>query len=137
MSFHFSGRNRDIGLRHEINVTPFVDVMLVLLIIFMVSAPLMTVGVSVDLPKGKAQAMPDTQPITLTLDGQGRLFLRDTEIANETLLSALEAIPEAKTDRIYLRADRSLSYSQVVSLMSAMANAGYTKIALVMEEVGK
>ena len=124
---------KETQLRHEINVTPFVDVMLVLLVIFMVSAPLMTSGISVDLPEGKAPVLSNSHPLTLTLDQNGKLFLKEKTITKEELLTLLASIPEAREERIFLRAHRSLPYEEVMAIMSIMANAGYTKVALVME----
>ena len=120
-------------LKSDINVTPFVDVMLVLLIIFMVSAPLLTTGVSVDLPQGKSSALPESEPLTISVDAGGKIFLRDKEIMREELFNMLKDLADLKDERIYLRADKSLSYSQVVEIMSTLTNAGFTKIALVMD----
>jgi biopolymer transport protein TolR len=118
----------------EINVTPFVDVMLVLLVIFMVAAPLLTVGVPLELPESRAEALPqeDEEPLTVNLDGEGRLFVQDTEVAPEELIPRLTAIRERReSGRIYLRADRSLDYGRVMALMGALNGAGFRDIALV------
>lgn len=122
------------GLRYDINVTPFVDVMLVLLVIFMVAAPMMNVGVHVDLPSGQAPALPQAQPITISVDSSGKIFLKDKEVSLDSLLSELELLPDAKNERIYLRADRMLAYAQVADLISTLSSAGYAKVALVMDE---
>jgi len=119
----------------EINVTPFVDVMLVLLIIFMVTAPLLTVGVPVDLPKSEAAPINEAEePLVLTLDLEGRLFVQETEIETGCLVPRLNAITENRPDtRIYIRADRALSYGDVMGLMGRLSAAGFSKVALVNE----
>ena len=122
------------SLRHEINVTPFVDVMLVLLVIFMVAAPMMSTGVCVDLPQGNsAPSLPESQPLTISLDKQGRLFLRDKEVSVEQLMESLKNIANATNERLYLRADKELSYAKVVEIMTVLIGAGYSKIALVTD----
>jgi len=128
------------GRRHsqpisEINVTPFVDVMLVLLIVFMVAAPLLTSGVPIDLPKTAAKALNiDTKPITISVDGQGRLFLQEDEIAEADLISKLAALADARSgfdERILVRGDRSSNYGTVLKVMGTISSAGYKKIGLV------
>jgi len=120
-------------LNSEINVTPMVDVMLVLLIIFMVAAPMMTVGVPIDLPQTQAQAMnTDTQPITVSVNGQGEIYLQETVIAIEEVVPKLEAI--AKTgykERIFVRADTTAAYGTVMQVMARISTAGFTNIGLV------
>lgn len=122
----------------EINVTPFVDVMLVLLIVFMVAAPLLQVGVPVDLPRADAQKLPeDNTPLTISVDQTGAIFIEDTEISLNELIPRLEAIAETRqgTDtRLYLRGDRQLDYGQVMQVMSAINKAGFTKVALVADK---
>jgi biopolymer transport protein TolR len=117
----------------EINVTPFVDVMLVLLIIFMVTAPLLVVGVPVDLPQTTAKALPqDQEPLAVTVAKDGKLYLQDTEVAPEALVPRLKAIAESNPDvRIYVRADQSISYGQVTQVLGTLNSAGFPHVALV------
>ena len=119
----------------EINVTPFVDVMLVLLIVFMVAAPLLTVGVEVDLPDTEARAMTTSEePLTITIQADGRLFLQETEISFDELVGRLEAIAGAGSDaRVYIRADESVDYGQVMRVMARISSAGYADIGLVTD----
>lgn len=120
----------------EINVTPFVDVMLVLLIIFMVAAPLLTVGVEVNLPKTSAKALPSEkeQPLTLTLTDKGEIILQETKVSINELIPKLKAISkERKDDKIFLRADGSNSYSDVMVIMGELSNSGFPNIALITE----
>jgi len=120
----------------EINVTPFVDVMLVLLIIFMVAAPLLTVGVPLKLPETAANPLPHEQeePLTVSLDAEGRIYLQSIEIADEGLLPKLQAVlSERTTDRVFLRADASLDYGRVMEVMGALNGAGIRNIGLVTE----
>jgi len=126
------GRHRPMG---EINVTPFVDVMLVLLIVFMVTAPLLTVGVPVDLPKTKAgQISADASPLVVSLQADGQLYLQETPIDPETLIPRLSAISEANPDiRIFVRGDRTIAYGEVVQVMGRIQNAGFSRVALVAE----
>tara|TARA_B110000014_G_C20019883_1_gene529105 strand:- start:42 stop:419 length:378 start_codon:yes stop_codon:yes gene_type:complete len=117
----------------EINVTPFVDVMLVLLIVFMVTAPLLTVGIPVDLPKVKANALTDQKdPIEITVKLDGSVFLGDSIIEVENLIPRLNAITDQNTDtRIYVRGDREVAYGRIIEIMSIINTAGYIKVALV------
>ncbi len=120
----------------EINVTPLVDVMLVLLIIFMVTAPLLVAGVPVDLPDARAQSLPqDQSPIQISLDGNGRIFVDRMELATAALPAKLAALREARSDdvRLYVRADRSLDYGQVMAVVGAVNAAGFKKVALVTD----
>lgn len=120
----------------EINVTPFVDVMLVLLIIFMVAAPLMTVGVPVELPKTEASALPTDQeePLTVTLTAAGQVLIQTTEVAREDLVAKLTAIAaERDSDQIYLRADGANNWNAVAQLMGSLNAAGFTNIGLVTD----
>ena len=119
----------------EINVTPFVDVMLVLLIVFMVTAPLLTVGVPVDLPKTQAgQVNADDAPLVVSLQKHGKLFLQDTEIDADNLVPRLKAISQANNQvRIFVRGDRSVAYGEVLSLMGRIQSAGFERVALVAE----
>lgn len=123
------------ALKHEINVTPFVDVMLVLLIIFMVATPMMQSGISVDLPSGQSsENTPQTQPLTLSLDKSGELFLREQKVNLPNLIGILKKLPPETTKNIYIKADKTLSYDKVVSLMSLLASQGFSKIVLVIEK---
>ncbi len=120
----------------EINITPFVDVMLVLLIIFMVAAPLLTVGVPVELPKTAAQALPAEQeePLTVTITAEGTVQIMTTETAREELVSKLRAVAaEREGDRVFLRADGSVPYSAVMEIMGALNAGGFSNIGLVTD----
>ena len=135
-----SGRRhrRRRGVMSEINVTPMVDVMLVLLIIFMVSAPLLTVGVPIDLPQTQAKSLDqDNAPLTVSLDGQGKVFLQNSEIGVEELVAKLKAISEARgsgfDERIYVRGDRKVDYGTVMRVMGRLSGAGFHRVALVTE----
>lgn len=126
-------RSRRHAPMSEINVTPFVDVMLVLLIIFMVAAPLLTVGVPIDLPESQAKQLnSETQPITISVREEGQIFLQETEITAEELIPKLKAIAQNGYDeRLYVRGDRATDYGTVMRLMGALNQAGYKKIGLV------
>ena len=120
----------------EINVTPFVDVMLVLLIIFMVAAPLLTTGVPVELPKTATDALPseDEQPLTITLTADGRVIIQETEVDMATLIPKLKAIAaERSNDKVFLRADGSISYESVMQVMGALNQGGFHSIGLVTD----
>lgn len=119
----------------EINVTPFVDVMLVLLVIFMLTAPMLTVGVPVDLPKTAAKSISEKEePITLTLNKEGKLFLQETEIEMDSLIDKIKAIMAAKPGtRIFVRGDKGIAYGEVMSLMGLLNSNGYHKVALLAE----
>jgi biopolymer transport protein TolR len=117
----------------EINVTPFVDVMLVLLVVFMITAPLLTVGVEIDLPKAESEALSgDDEPLTVSIDAEGQLFLQETQIEIDELGPKLIAItgenPEA---RIFIRGDQAIDYGRVMQVMSTINMAGFTKVALI------
>lgn len=123
----------------EINVTPFVDVMLVLLIIFMVAAPLMTVGVPVELPKTAAGALPSDaeEPLTVTIAADGRVLIQTTETDIAELVTKLQAIAsERASTRVYLRADGAVAYEQVVQVMGALNAGGFSDIGLVTDTGG-
>jgi len=123
----------------EINVTPMVDVMLVLLIIFMVTAPLLVTGVPVDLPDSKASALKaDDKPIQISLDNTGAVFIDDARIAADTLSAKLAAIHAARSDdpRVYVRAARSLDYGRVMGVVGEVSAAGFRKVALVSAPAG-
>ena len=119
----------------EINVTPFVDVMLVLLIVFMVTAPLLTVGIPVDLPKIKANALTDQKdPIEITVKLDGSLYLGESKVEVENLVPRLNAITDQNTNaRIYVRGDRVVAYGRVMGIMSIINTACYVKVALVAQ----
>ena len=122
----------------EINVTPFVDVMLVLLIVFMVSAPLLTVGVPIDLPQSQAKALEqNNEPLTISVNNQGQVFLQNDEIKLDDLLPKLKAIIDARggtsNDLIYIRGDRTVAYGMMMRVMGRISGAGYHRIALVTE----
>lgn len=130
------GRTRPMS---EINVTPFVDVMLVLLIIFMVSAPLLTVGVEVELPETAAEALPTEQeePLTVTLAADGRVLVMDNETESTDLVAQLRAIAAERTSRrVYLRADGAIPYERVAQVMGALNAGGFTEIGLVTDAGG-
>ena len=119
----------------EINVTPFVDVMLVLLIVFMVTAPLLTVGIPVDLPKVKSSALTDQkEPIEITIKFDGTLYIGLDEVEVENLIPRLNAITDQNTEaRIYVRGDRVVAYGRIMEIMSIINSAGYIKVALVTQ----
>ena len=132
-----NGGRRRRSRRHapmsEINVTPFVDVMLVLLIIFMVAAPLLTVGVPIDLPETQAKQLnSETQPIAISVKEGGQIFLQDTEITVEELVPKLQAIAKnGYEERLYVRGDKTTDYGVVMKVMGLLNQAGYKKIGLV------
>ncbi len=130
-----SRRGRRRPPMSQINVTPFVDVMLVLLVIFMVTAPLLTVGVTVDLPEADAPPFTgDDEPLTITLRADGSVFLQETPVEPETLIAKLRAITERRPDvRIFVRGDREIPYGRVMELMGAVNAAGFDNVALVTE----
>ncbi|WP_375258222.1 protein TolR [Citreimonas sp.] len=133
------GRRNRARPMAEINVTPFVDVMMVLLIIFMVAAPLLTVGVPVELPRTAAQALPaeTEEPLTVTIDAQGGVTLQSTEIARDDLIPRLRAIAaERADDRVFLRADGAVPYETVAQVMGALNAGGFASIGLVTDVGG-
>ena len=134
----FSSGNEAGAPMSEINVTPLVDVMLVLLIIFMISAPLLTAGVQVELPKTEAGAMQDqTEPLTVTIRADGRIFLGEQEIAFASLSPQLKAAAGEGTERpIYVRADGRASYEVVAQVMAGLSTSGFTKINLITDTGG-
>jgi len=129
------GRRSRYRPMSEINVTPFVDVMLVLLIVFMVTAPLLTVGVPVDLPEAKAKALSQPEePLVISIDSSGVVFIQETEVEIEKLIPRLAAITDNKPDtRIYLRGDRTVDYGRIMEVMARVNSAGFTRLALVSE----
>lgn len=120
----------------EINVTPLVDVMLVLLIVFMIAAPLLTVGVTVDLPEAQSNPISETgEPLSVTISADGVIFVQDTEVEFENLVPRLEAIAEAGYEqRIYVRGDRTVNYGEIMRVMGRINTAGFRSIALVTEQ---
>ncbi len=135
-----SRRRRSTHVMSEINVTPMVDVMLVLLIIFMVAAPLMTAGVPLDLPQTQAKALDqDKEPLTVSVNDKGQVFIMssDAEISMNDLLPKLEAITKSRggglDERIYVRGDKKVDYGTVMKVMGRLSQAGYRKVALITE----
>ncbi len=130
-------RSRRKAVMAEINVTPMVDVMLVLLIIFMVSAPLLTVGVPLDLPQTQAKSLEqDKTPLQLSVDVKGKIFINDTEVSMSELVPKLKAITDARggmDERIFMRADKKADYGTVAKVMGLLSGAGFKKLALVTE----
>jgi biopolymer transport protein TolR len=121
----------------EINVTPMVDVMLVLLIIFMVSAPLLTVGVPLDLPQTQAKSLDqDKEPLTVSVNVKGEVYLQNSEVPLDELVAKLKAVTEARggmDERIYVRGDRQVDYGTVMKVMGRLSSAGFRRVALVTE----
>ena len=130
-------RHRRRHVMSEINVTPMVDVMLVLLIVFMVSAPLLTVGVPIDLPQTQAKNLDqDRQPLTISVNLDGKVFLQDSEIPVGDLVAKLTAVTGARggfDERIYVRGDRKVDYGTVMRVMGRLSSAGFRRVALVTE----
>jgi biopolymer transport protein TolR len=130
-------RHRRKPVMAEINVTPMVDVMLVLLIIFMVSAPLLTVGVPIDLPQTKAKSLDnDQEPLTISVNTKGEVYLQNSEIKIEELVAKLQAITQARggtDERIYVRGDKKVDYGTVMRVMGRLSAAGFRRVALVTE----
>jgi len=130
-------RHRRNAVMAEINVTPMVDVMLVLLIIFMVSAPLLTVGVPLDLPQTQAKSLDqDKEPLTLSVNLKGQIYLNNTEIPAQDLIAKLKAITDARggaDERIYVRGDKKVDYGTVMKVMGQLSSAGFKRVALVTE----
>ncbi len=133
MAFKFKNSERDPI--SEINVTPFVDVMLVLLIIFMVTAPLLTVGVQVDLPETSADTLPEeNEPLTLTINAKGEVFIQETKIEFKNIIQKILAVSNNRTDtRIYVRGDKTINYGRVLEVMGMLSGSGFTKVALISE----
>ena len=119
----------------DINVTPFVDVMLVLLIVFMVTAPMLTVGVPVNLPDSNADSLPDDkEPLTLTINSKGEIFIQKTKVGFSELVPKLLAIAKNRTDtRIYVRGDKNIDYGRVMEVMGKLSGSGFSKVALISE----
>jgi biopolymer transport protein TolR len=137
---HRSRRRR--GVMAEINVTPMVDVMLVLLIIFMVSAPLLTVGVPIDLPQSQAKSLDqDKEPLTISVNDKGQVYLQNSEIKVDELVDKLKAVADARGGteaRVYVRGDKKVDYGTMMQVMGRLSGAGFHRVALVTEfEQGK
>ena len=132
---HGARRRRRSAVIAEINVTPMVDVMLVLLIIFMVSAPLLTVGVPIDLPQTSANPLnEEKEPLTITVNNKGEVYLQETPVQVAELAPRLIAITNSGYDeRIYVRGDRSVNYGQIMQVMGTLSSAGFKRVALVTE----
>jgi len=122
----------------DINVTPFVDVMLVLLVIFMITAPLLTAAVPVDLPQTQAaQATGQDEPLIISINAEGKTYLQETEYTIDQLVARLHAIMQNKAEqRIFVRGDKSLAYGKIMDVMGALSTAGFSKVALVAEVPG-
>jgi biopolymer transport protein TolR len=130
-------RRRRRAVMSDINVTPFVDVMLVLLIVFMVSAPLLTVGVPLDLPQSQAKSLDqDREPLTVSVNVKGQVFLQNSEIKIDELVAKLKAVTDARggaDERIFVRGDKKVDYGTMMQVMGRLSAAGYHRVALVTE----
>ena len=133
MAFNFNRSKKEP--MSEINVTPFVDVMLVLLIIFMVTAPLLTVGVQVDLPESSADSLPEeAEPLTLSINSKGEIYIQEHQVTYQKMIPKLLAIAKNRTDtRIYVRGDKTINYGRVLEIMGMLSGSGFTKVALISE----
>ncbi len=144
MGVNLSGSSRAGGRQTyrpmaEINVTPFVDIMLVLLVVFMVTAPLLTAGVPIDLPDSKAQAISDedNQPIEVSLEKSGKLYVGETEVKKERLVNLLSSMTDNNPDaRIYIKANKGLDYGAVMRVLGDINAAGFRKVALLSDSTG-
>jgi biopolymer transport protein TolR len=130
-----NGRRGSYRPMSEINVTPMVDVMLVLLIVFMVAAPLLTVGVPVDLPQTNAPSINEQkEPLVISVNNEGKLFLQNTEVADDQIIPRLKAITNNNPNAtIYVRGDKAINYGRVMEVMGMIGAAGYTKVSLIAE----
>ncbi|QEX18809.1 protein TolR [Hypericibacter terrae] len=130
------GRSASWRPMAEINVTPMVDVMLVLLVIFMITAPLLTAGIPVNLPQTKADALSEpTEPLVVTVNGEGKIYLQETEVPLESLVARLQAITANKPDtKIYVRGDKAINYGRVMEVMGLVKSAGFAQVALIVEQ---
>ena len=135
MKFNFKKNKIENKSFSQINVTPFVDVMLVLLIIFMVTAPLLTVGVQVDLPESAADSLPDDQePLTISVNAKGEIYIQEHLVTYQKMVPKLLAIAKNRTDtRIYVRGDKNINYGRVLEVMGTLSGAGFSKVALISE----
>jgi len=128
-------RQPNRGPMTDINVAPFVDVMLVLVIIFMVAAPLLNIGVPVDLPKATLKPLNESQdPLVVTVDAEGKIFIQEAEVPDEALVPRLRALSNVNKDlRIFVRGDRAIDYGRIMQVMGMLSQAGFTKVALIAE----
>ena len=128
-------RRPSAGPVTDINVAPFVDVMLVLVIIFMVAAPLLNIGVPVDLPKATLKPLNESQdPLVVTVDGEGNIFIQEAAVPEEALVPRLRALSQVNADlRIFVRGDRAINYGRVMQVMGMVSQAGFSKVALIAE----
>lgn len=135
LHFKKSSRRRNVSLNSSINITPLVDVMLVLLIIFMVTAPMLTVGVPVDLPKTQAAQMNDSvEPLVVSVNAKGEIYIQEALVPMPALIDRLKAITSNNVEaKIYVRGDRKISYGKVMEVMGAIAAAGFQKVSLIAE----
>ena len=119
----------------EINAVPYIDVTLVLLIVFMVTAPLLTVGVQVDLPESSADSLPEEQePLTLTINSKGEIFIQEAKVDYDNVIAKILAVSKNRTDtRIYVRGDKTINYGRVLEVMGMLSGSGFTKVALISE----
>ena len=133
MAFNFKRSSKDP--MSEINVTPFVDVMLVLLIIFMVTAPLLTVGVQVDLPESSADSLPEEQePLTLTINSKGEIFIQESKVEYEKIIAKILAVSKIELiQESHVRGDKTINYGRVLEVMGMLSGSGFTKVALISE----
>ena len=132
MAFKFNRSEKEP--MSEINVTPFVDVMLVLLIIFMVTAPLLTVGVQVDLPESSADSSEEQEPLTLSINSKGEIFIQESKVEYDKIIAKVLAVSKNRTDtRIYVRGDKTINYGRVLEIMGLLSGSGFTKVALISE----
>lgn len=130
---HAGGRSRAYRKMSDINVTPFVDVMLVLLVVFMITAPLLTAGVDINLPRSDANPITDedNKPLEVSITDKGRIYIGETEVERDRLINLLSAMTENDQDRrIFIRADQSLNYGKVMDILGALNKAGFRKVAL-------
>jgi len=134
-TFRGDGRRGRYRPMAEINVTPLVDVMLVLLVVFMVAAPLLTVGVPVDLPQTQAPPITDPkEPLVISINNEGHIFIQDTDVVADSLVPRLQAITGENPDAlVYVRADKSIDYGRVLEVMSLISAAGYRKVSLIAQ----
>ena len=119
----------------EINIVPYIDVMLVLLIIFMVTAPLLTVGVQVDLPETSADSLPEeSEPLTLSINAKGEIFIQEAKVGYDNIIAKVLAVSKNRTDtRIFVRGDKTINYGRVLEIMGLLSGSGFTKVALISE----
>ncbi len=135
---HSGRRNTHYHPMADINVTPFVDIMLVLLVIFMVTSPMLVAGVTVDLPETSAAPVSgQDEPLSITIDAKGNVYVQDTEVKKTELIAKLTAITGQKRDtRIFVRGDKTIAYGKIMEIVGAINAAGFTKVALLTEVTG-